>query len=111
MSVLIPVRPDLPFQVMQVTLDGVPLSLEFRWNQREGSWYMAIRSEDEETTYAEGVKVVVDWSLAYRWPDVRTLLGKFMAIDTSGAHANPGLRDLGDRVQLVYIPRDESDEE
>jgi len=85
----------------------VPLTLEFRWSTREACWYMNVRDEDEIAPFVEGVKVVVGWQLGRRAASVRNALGLFCAVDLSGAATDPGINDLGDRVQLLYYSRDE----
>ncbi len=102
----IPCNPALTHYEMQVVLDAVTYAFEFRWNTREEAWYMHIRTQDG-TDLLCGVKVVVRFLLAGRPNDPRMPPGRFFAEDTSGNHRNPGIADLGDRVQLYYLTNDE----
>lgn len=104
----IPLRSDLPFFDVQAVLDGVTYTLEFRWNTREGFWYMHILTEGGDPILM-GIKCVVAWPLARRTPDPRRPLGVLSFIDTGGGQVDPsydpatGKGDLGDRVQLLYF--------
>lgn len=107
----IPCRPDLPHYSMQVVLESieresVTYTLEFRWNDREGSWYMDLKTEDE-TPILSSVKVVVNFFLAARVNVANRPRGRFIAYDTTGQDLNPGLNDLGDRVVLVFLTPEE----
>jgi len=106
MSVLIPCRPDLSHYDMQVVLSNITYTLEFRWNTREGYWYMDIKDETEDPILA-GIKVVIEWPLGIRTVDSRRPPGVFFAIDTTNQQRDPGVNDLGDRVKLVYFDESE----
>ena len=102
----IPTRSDLPFYDLQVTLDGVTYTLEFRWNVRAAGWFMAILDAEGVNVLRAGIRLVANWPLeAYRAD--RQPRGVLMALDTSSSGLDPGRDDLGDRVQLVYISADE----
>lgn len=113
MPVVIPLRSDLPHFDLQVVLSDTVYTLEFKWNQREGAWYMDVRTEDGEPIVS-GVKVVVDFPLARRSQDPRRPAGALVAIDTTERQRDPRwdaelqVGDLGDRVQLLYFEPDES---
>ena len=91
----------------QITaLDGRDFKLELRWNQREGRWYLSVR------TAADGLiqgptKIVADWPLIYPEQDLPLPPGCLMAVDTTGQGRDPGLAELGDRVVLVYLDQEE----
>lgn len=106
MSQTIPLRSDLPHFDMQVTLDGVIYTLEFRWNRREGFWYMSLLHEDG-TPLVLSMKFVIDHPFACRCRDSRRPPGALIAVDTSTQHRDPGLSDLGSRVLLVYFEKSE----
>ena len=103
MAIIIPCKTDIPHYDMQIVLDAVTFTLEFRWNTREASWYMRILTQEGEAIL-DGLKVVVDWPIGFRSADVRRPAGALIALDTMGEHLNPGQFDLGDRVQLSYFP-------
>lgn len=101
MPVTIPLRPDLLHYEMQVSLDETVYTLELQWSGREEAWYLNVRTEAGEPIYS-GIKVVVDHPLGMRCRDVRFPPGMLVAHDTTGARQDPGIEDLGARVQLLY---------
>ena len=100
--VIIPVRPDLPSQRMQVVLDGTTYTLDLRWNGRTSSWMLDVMTEDA-SPIAMGLKVVVNFPLGARCVDPRFPIGRIIARDTAQHDENPDVDDLGDRVQLIYF--------
>lgn len=107
MSVFVlPCRTDLPHYSFACDLDGVGYGFEFRWNARSEAWFMTILTGDDQVILA-GVKVVVDFPLAVRSASALMPPGTFIAVDTSGQHLDPGLTDLGERVQLSYLDASE----
>lgn len=107
MAVIIPCRPDLTWYDMQVVLEDVTYTLEFRWNARELCWYMDLKAEDDDPIVTS-VKVVVDFPLCNRVNDPRRPSGYFLANDTVNlVGRDPGITDLGDRVRLLYLTLDE----
>lgn len=99
---LIPCRTDLNHYSLSVALDGVTYGLEFRWNVREGSWYMFI-SDELGAPVLGGVKVVCRAPLAGRSVNPARPPGYFVAQDTDGSGASPGVDELGGRVRLLYF--------
>lgn len=108
MPLLIPLRNDLPYFDLQVTLESVTYLLEFRWNTRERSWYMSM-STDDGTYIITSLKFVIDHPLGCRSQNPLKPPGIFLAEDTSGARIDAGYNedtqksDLGDRVILLYF--------
>lgn len=96
----IPVDPTLPDQEFGVVLDKVPIVLGLRWNARAGLWVLSI--SDAAGVIASGLPVVVGPGLLQRLTSPRLPPGELVAVDTAGA-ADPGERDLGARVELVYV--------
>lgn len=90
-----------------VTLDGTAFILQFRWNWRAGSWFLDLYDAAGGLLVA-GRRVIVGpplWlGLHYR-PELP--LGELVAFDSSGQDQDPGLEDLGRRVQLFYLDKDE----
>jgi hypothetical protein len=90
---------------LQVVLDGVSLSLEFRWNARAEAWYLDILTAEGDLI-AAGRKLVIDAPLMLRgWRDSddRLPLGNLFVADTTSTGTRPGRYDLGDRVRLYYL--------
>jgi hypothetical protein len=102
MPVIIPCRADLRWYDMQVVLDDVTYTLEFRWNTRDGAWFFDLLTEDDEPLLLS-VKVVVNFPLCARLNDARRPSGYFIANDTMNLNHDPGEADLGDRVRLLYF--------
>lgn len=100
--VTIPLRSDIPQYDFQVELDGQTYGLNFFWNDRSEAWFMGV--SDADGPIVDGVRVVVGFPLGRRCRDARMPPGTFQAQDTTGAHQDPGLNDLGSRTQIYYIP-------
>lgn len=107
MPVIVPLRGDLPFFDLQITLDDVNYTLEFRWNERAEAWFFSILDETGETPYAEGLRVVVAWPML-AFSAERVPPGVLVFIDTAGGVEDiVRQEELGDRVELWYFTRDE----
>jgi hypothetical protein len=87
---------------VRVVLDGSTFLLEFAWNARDASWYVQI--SDANATLLQVRRIAVGTALLRRFQMLSLPRGELLAIDTSGKDVDPGLADLGDRVQLLYIP-------
>ena len=96
----IPVTSTEPSSSVDVMLDDKAFSIETRWNDRDGAWYLSLYDADGEAIIT-GRRVVADWDLLLRVQDARRPTGRLLVVDTTGA-GDPGRDDLGDRVQLVY---------
>jgi len=98
----IPVRSDIPFYDMEVTLNGTAFFLEFYFNRRKDRWYMNIRDQDKEPLLM-GTPLLTNVDLLTIFVSNEALpLGLFLIIDTEGTQLNAGEFDLGDRVKLGY---------
>lgn len=97
---VLPLRPDLPHYAFQLELDGLAFGFEFRWNERDEAWTMALSTADGEPIMRR--KVVLGWPLTARYRDLRLPDGELEAIDTEGTGREPGLGDLGGRVLILY---------
>lgn len=105
----IPLRTDLTHYEFSITLDGVAYLLELRWNTREEAWYLDIRLEDK-TDVVTGIKVVLGFPLGRRSQHAKRPPGILLALDTSGRDIEPGISDLGGRVELLYLDKAEQQE-
>lgn len=92
---------------LNTDLDGVSFIFLFEWNDRDAGWYFSIQTGDG-TPLLSGRRVVLNYSLTNIYRDPRLPAGVFIAIDTSGADQEPGLKDLGDRVLLMYATAEEA---
>ena len=64
----LPLEVDVPYYEFSVELDDVEFKLEFRYNDRDDSWYLTIRDSDDALLRA-GIRVVNDWYLLRLWND------------------------------------------
>lgn len=89
-------------------LDGISYSFLFRWNDRDGAWYLEI-GDGGGAALVSGIKVVIDiWLLkAIRGLSAGLPPGDFIAFDTANLDTDAGFEDLGRRVQILYFTADE----
>jgi hypothetical protein len=93
---------DAPHYDFSSTLEGKLLTLELRWNERSGAWFLALY-DDTGAAIFSGRRVVLGADLLGRSSDARLPPGTLIAYDTSGANHDAGRDDLGTRVQLLYV--------
>ena len=88
------------------TLEGAVYNFEFRWNDRDGFWYMSVGGADFVTS-AQGVTLNIgtDKLRPYKYGNIPP--GRFDVHDTSGLYAEPTLADMGIRVVLRYTDSDD----
>lgn len=86
----------------QVELENIVFSLEFIWNDREGSWYFNLYDTNGNMLLA-GLKVTISMPLLARFISTSLPNGDFIAVDTTNQDIMPGLQDLGDRVLFCYF--------
>lgn len=104
--VTLPVRSDYPHYDFSVELDSRTYVLEFRWNERDGGWYLSISADDGEVLLSAR-KVTVDWPLTAQVRHVKMFKGELFAVDTTGQGKDPLEDDFGKRVVLLYVSPDE----
>jgi len=98
---IIPVTNE-PWSEVKAKLDGKVYVLTFRWNTRDGAWFMDLADADG-AILKPGIKLVCDWPLtAFRDTDPGLPPGMLSMFDTSGGQIDPTLDDLGTRVLLLY---------
>lgn len=83
-------------------LNGVGYELGFRWNARAGAWYLDLY-DDGGTALFTGRKITVNNDLLGRSRPDGFPPGILWAQDGAEVPTEPGLRDLGSRVLLVYF--------
>lgn len=99
--VALPLRSDAAAFSFRTTLASEEFVFAFRYNQREGAWYLSLYDTDVEPIVL-GVKVVVGIPLFRGCVDARKPKGTLVAIDSTQQDLDPGLTDLGNRVTLVF---------
>jgi hypothetical protein len=87
----------------RTALDGRDYTLAFRWNQRDGHWYLDLAT-------SLGVAIRSGMMLATSIPLLAGLTttarppGELVIVDTTGAvDLDPGFADLGSRFVLAYF--------
>lgn len=98
---ILPFVPSVPYYRFRTSIENVAYIFDVRWNVRDAAWYFDLL-ETDETPIALGVKIVLGMSLARRIKHPLFRNGTLVAIDTSGKLREPGLDDLGTRVQIRY---------
>ncbi len=101
MPVVLPLIPSVPNYRVGTTLDGTQYILDVRWNTRAASWYMDIRTEDDELIHA-GMRLVLGAKHGMRITDTRFPNGIITAVDLSDTHSEAGLDDMGTRVAVFF---------
>lgn len=84
-------------------LVGVTYGFTFRWNDREGAWFLDL-TDGEGNPIGSGIKIVVSLDLLGPFhSDPRCPVGALVAFDTTGQDLDPGFADLGDRVLVMFM--------
>ncbi len=100
----IPVNSQLPSQKMEVAIGSVVYGLKTQWNTRESSWSLGFLSRDD-VPIIDGLKMSLNYELIDRFADERLPDGLLVAFDSTGRKTKIDRFDLGDSVQLLFIPR------
>lgn len=106
MSFTLPINQEGAYFGFSTELEGVTYSFSWRWNDRDGAWYLEI-GDGSGVVLITGIKVVVDKFLLGGSNLEGLPSGDFIAIDTTGRELDAGFEDLGRRVQVHYFTRDE----
>jgi hypothetical protein len=83
-------------------LEGSVYTFEIYWNERAEAWFLSV-SDASGNAIVSGRKVVLGAPLLGRAVLSSGPPGRLIAVDMSKEDREPGLNDLGDRVQLVYF--------
>ncbi len=102
MSLTIPLASDVDHFAFTVELDGVTYGFEFLWSYRDSAWYFGV-NDAEGAPIVSHRKAVVDLPLLSRFRRKDLPPGMLVLQDTSNEQIDPGLHDLGNRVQLRYF--------
>lgn len=95
-----------PDQSFRVSLGDTQYGLRWLWNGREGVWTLSVSDADGEPILS-GVRVVLDVDLLAYTADARAPQGYLIVSDPSGGTTEPGLDELGNRVQVLFVTLDE----
>lgn len=102
--VQIPVRSDTTNYDMRVDLDGVTYVLAFRYNSRDGFWYLSVLDSDEDPIRS-GIRLVLGTSYLRLVVSSIRPAGDLVAVDDTGTGTEAGASDFGTRVALLYAER------
>jgi hypothetical protein len=100
----IPVRAGVPNQRMRVRLDGRDFLLDLLWSTSEARWYLDLL-DVQGAPVVLAVPVILAHPLLARYRPASALPpGELVVVDArQGASGAPGLEDLGDVAQLLYL--------
>lgn len=94
-----------PDQTIQEVLNGVPVTLRFKWNTRFKFWSLSIYSRDGDPIFT-GVKLVRDFPLLERLR-LRELDGDFVLARIYGDWDYPRFDSLPEEMAIVWLNGDE----
>lgn len=80
MPLIVPTSTEQPWYRQRTTLDGRDYVLYFKWNQRNGRWYVDVFDQDERPI-AVGVKLVTNFPLLRLFRDPRKPAGQLTVVD------------------------------
>ena len=86
---------------LDVSLSGSVYRFGLYWNTRGQFWLLDI-FDQADTPLATGLKLVADWELIGGLGMASLPAGLLYVVDVSGQGLDPGIDDLGTRVQLIY---------
>lgn len=100
--VALPILNDgTPHYEFECELEGVTYSFDLAWNDRDGAWYMQI-GDGNQNLLCGSLRVVLGKFFTIRYRNAALFPGQLLCVDTSGQNTDPGLLDLGARVQIWY---------
>ncbi len=97
-----------PFVDQVVNLDGTEYLFAFRFNQREGRYYLTL-GDPNGTAYASGEALVCNLALFSLASDSRMPPGLLVILPQGPDDSPPGLGEIGPgkRCELIYFSRNE----
>lgn len=97
----IPIDAGLYAFSQEVQLDGAQYSIAFRWNVRAQAWYWSLY-DNNGAAIVQGRRFVVDWPLLRNVSLINAPPGQFYAFNTTNPGVDPGLKNLGKDIRLLY---------
>jgi len=93
----------------RTALDGEEYLFEFDWAARREGWVFNLYKDNEEReAVVEGQLVICNWNLLRRAQNGPPGLLYCILNNDSKGMERPGLRELGDRVLMVYALAEET---
>lgn len=97
----IPLTSDFPNYEIRIELDGVVFNMAFRYNTREGRWFMDIKDASDVMLVA-GIKLILGVQLIERFQDIRLPFGSLFMINEDNSTEEPGRSNLGINALMLY---------
>lgn len=95
------------FYVFEIDLDGKLFKLQFKFNNRDESWYFSIL-DTNDNHLRSGIKIVSDWSLLRLWQQIDLKpAGEIIAVAETGINRPALIDELGEKVILTYLDEEE----
>jgi hypothetical protein len=102
----LPLLPAIQNSRVSCVIGDSQFLFDIRWNNRDESWYMDMRDQDEDLIVA-GMRIVLGSPLGARTADSRFPPGVFLAIDTTNSGQEATYDDLGERVIVMFFSPEE----
>jgi hypothetical protein len=90
-----------------VDLEGITYGFDFSWNWMRSFWSVVIRDATGEALLSQTLRTGNALLARFQAREGRLPPGEIIVFDTSGQDKDPGLQDLGTRVQLIYLTAEE----
>lgn len=108
MPVIIPFSTEFSNFREEVSLEDSIYRFEFTWNWRAEQWTMRVLDIDDNPLVS-GIPLVLNFNLFAQYPGRRLPGGEFYCIDTTEKEKKITRENMGDLIQLCYIPEAEVD--
>ncbi len=102
----LPFVPSIPLYRFTTPIDGAVYIFDARWNARSERWALDI-SEENGTSILHGGIINLGANIGRTSTHLLFMSGVIVARDTTRQSREAGLDDLGTRVQIYYIPKDD----
>jgi len=102
MPFIIPLVQSNPSYRLNLSLGNTGYLFDFRWNTREGYWYLDVYDVNEKAIRC-GMKCVIGTFLGRNSQDAPFTDGALIVFDTTGKGLDAKLDDFGSRVQIAYL--------
>lgn len=106
MPVLIPIRASVPRQRFDVIIEGLTYTFRARWSTRSKLWFLTVL-EAGGTPIVTGAAVTLGSAIGRTSNHALFMNGMLVARDSSKKDREAGLDDIGTRVTVRYMTRDE----
>lgn len=109
MPKILPLTPSLPNYQAGLSVGTTQYLINVRWNGREEKFYMDVLDQDGNAIRS-GMALVLGTFIGRQEASADFPPGAFVLVDTSNEGRDPGIDDLGARVQVYHFDEDELEE-